>query len=98
MANLKINHVESSDFDCIPNEVPDVPDMDEVETASASKDGEAAPQSYVKAAPSEEGEGRKMFANKKANIAFIIIGVIVAIIIIGMFLVAKTDILNVFLK
>ena len=74
MGNLKINtsgSIDSSDFDVIPDKIED-------NTKVEQKD------SYVK--KQEEAPARKMFANKKANIAFIVIGAILLVGTIGAFI------------
>lgn len=72
MKELKLNKksIEDSDFDVIPN-MPSTPDH----CKSSEK------ESYVKV---EDGPGtKKLFANKKANIAFIIIGSLILLAIIA---------------
>lgn len=65
--------------------------INNMEIPDVAKVEEKATKSYIK--EEEPEEGRKLFQNKKANIGFIILGVIVLVVLILMFLVAKTNLI-----
>lgn len=73
MSNLKLNkQVKEEDF----NVIPDVPTA-ETKVSDVKNDEN---QSFVK---HEEEQGRKLFANKKANIALGILGGVIAVAILA---------------
>lgn len=78
MSNFKLNKDDNKPFNEL-DVIPDVPD-NEVQDNQ---------QSFVN--QEEEPAGRKMFANKKANIALIIGGGLAALITIAAALFAYTD-------
>lgn len=82
MANIKLNKkIDNKDFDVIP----DIPVVEEVyKEKNNSGDNE---ETFIK---TEEVETRKLFANKKANIA---LGVLAGLIILA--IVAATVYVNV---
>lgn len=76
MSNLKLNKkVEEKDFEVIP----DIPDISDLEIQDNDEDDNNE-EVFVK---KEEKEKRKLFANKKANIALGIVGGIIAVSILG---------------
>lgn len=73
MSNLKLNkQVKEEDFNVIPDAPIAEPKANEVK----SNDN----QTFVK---HEEEQGRKLFANKKANIALGILGGVIAVAILA---------------
>jgi len=69
------------------NNMPDL-DVPEVETSgNAGKPSSAPAKNFVK--QEEDDGGRKMFSNKKANIAMIVVGAILVIGIIAVAIWAK---------
>lgn len=52
--------------------IPDVPEVEEIK------------DSYVK--KTNDAEGRKLFSNKKANVAIIVVAVVVLLVTVGTFI------------
>ena len=83
MSNLKLNKPEENknDFDVIPEVPTDIPTVDEA--PKAAQDQGQAQTTIVK---EQQEEGRKLFANKKANIALgVIAGVFVLSVLAALF-------------
>lgn len=73
MSNLKLNKkVDEKDLDVIPNEMPVMESNEEVKATN---------EPIIK--EEIQDEGRKLFANKKANIALGITGGIIALLILA---------------
>lgn len=84
MANLKLTkgeNVKNEDMDVIPDSLPDIgEEVLNQENGKAKVDNSTSKDSYVKP---QEVEGKKLFANKKANIALAIAGGVMAVVIVA---------------
>ena len=81
MTNLKLNETGNSNNG--NNDLPNISSNMNASKPAANDNTKSNGNDYIKD-DSKNGEERKLFANKKANTALIILGVVIVVAIVGL--------------